>query len=418
MQSEQVIARVYERFPGGKLYEQALLVIWFLVIGLPLDIMTPFRYLFILYFLSFFLLESRNILTGVVKAWWLWPFQVVALLSVFWSPYAADAFRTSVLMILSTVVVTVVAARYTPQQIVRCVMIALACVAVYIMLQPIPVASGAGMGSKNYAAQFMLMGFILGSSVALNPKEAAPVRLFGALLLPVFSFIVVSANSTTSLLMLMASGVLVFGMRLFFVDSQKVRHLSALLVVLGLMLSMIVLYAIITFVDQQVIDDFLARFGKDSTFTGRTALWDEAGNQISMRPFLGVGLDGFWQYDVGSAQTLNINDHKPIGTRLTFHNVHLEVMVHLGIIGYAAFLLAVLSVLWFSFKNLITRHDMPTVAFCAVIAIGAITSFTESWLWSGFNVQSFLVFAAGAVYARGARRSHVGNMVFRDAVPA
>lgn len=418
MQSEQLIARVYERFPGGKLHEQALLVVWFLVIGLPLDGMTPFRYLFILYFLSFFLFDSRNVLTGVARAWWLWPFQIVALLSVFWSPYASEAFRTSLLMMLAVVVVTVVAARYTPQQIIRCLMIALACVAAFIVTQPIPIEHGAGFGSKNYAAQFMLMGFILAASVALNPKEITPLRLLGVLLMPIFAFLVVSANSTTSLLMLIASAGLVFGMRLFFVDSRKIRHLSALLVVLGLVLTMVVLYATIAFVDQQVVDDFLARFGKDSTFTGRTALWNEASNQIGMRPYLGVGLEGFWQYDVGSAQTLNINDHKPIGTQLTFHNVHLEIMVHLGIIGYSAFLLAAIPVLWFSFKHLLTRHDMPSVAFCAVIAIGVVTSLTESWLWSGFNVQSFLVFVSGAIYARGTRRRHVGNMISRDAVPA
>lgn len=418
MPSEQVIARVYERFPGGKLYEQALLVIWFLVIGLPMDGLTPFRYMFILYFLSFFLFDTRNILTGVAKAWWLWPLQVIAFLSIFWSPYPSDAFRSSLLMIVSMIVVTVVASRYTPQQIVRCVLIALACVAAFISVQSIPISSGSGFGSKNYAAQFMLMGFILASTIALNPKEVTPLRWFSVPLMPIFAFMIVSANSTTSLLMLMASACLVVGMRLFFVDSQKVRHLSALLVVIALMLGMIVLYAVITLVDQQVVDDFLARFGKDTTFTGRTALWEEAGNQISMRPYLGVGLDGFWQYDVGSAQTLNINDHKPIGTRLTFHNVHLEMMVHLGIIGYSAFLLALVSAVWFSLKQLFSQRNMPAVAFCAVIAIGLVTSFTESWLGSGFNVQTFLVFVSGAMYARGQRRRYVGNMVSRDMVPA
>ena len=409
---------VSERFPGGKLYEQAILVIWFLVIGLPLEGLTPFRYLFILYFLSFFLFDTRNILTGLVKAWWLWPFQLIALLSVFWSPYASDAFRSSILMILSMVVVVVVAARFTPQQIVRCVMIALACVAAYIFAHPIDISSGAGLGSKNYAAQFMLMGFILASTLALNPREVSPLRLIGLALMPVFAFLVVSANSTTALFMLVASALLVLGMRLFFIDSQKVRNMSALLVVTGLMLAMMVLYAILAFVDQQVVDDFLARFGKDSTFTGRTALWDEASNQIGMRPYLGVGLGGFWHYDVGSAQTLNINDHKAIGTRLTFHNAHLEIMVHLGLIGYSAFLLSMLSVLWYSLKHLFTRHDMASVAFCAVIAIGIVTSFTESWLSTGFNVQAFLVFASGAIYARGARKRHVGNMVARDAALA
>ena len=151
--------------------------------------------------------------------------------------------------------------------------------------------------------------------------------------------------------MLIASAGIVFGMRVFFLDSRQIQHLSSLLVVIGLITAMIIIYALLIFVDQQVIDSFLGAFGKDSTFTGRTAMWEEAGNQIAMRPYLGVGLEGFWQYDVGSAQTLNINDHKAIGTKLTFHNVHLEVMVHLGIIGYAAFLLSLVAVVWLALSN-------------------------------------------------------------------
>lgn len=418
MQSEQFIARVYERFQGGRPYDQALLTIWFLVIGLPMDGMTPFRYLFILYFLSFFLFDTRNVLTGFAKAWWLWPFKIVAFLSIFWTPYAEEATRTAVLLILATIVTIVVASRFTPQQILRCVMIACSGVILYILSQSIPIDRGAGFGSKNYAAQFMLTGFIIASAVALNPKELMQMRLFGAVLMPIFAYLVYAANSTTSLLMLFASAGLVIGLRLFFIDSRAIRNLSSMLLVLGMMTALLLLYAVLVFVDQQVIDSFLAAFGKDSSFTGRTSLWEEAGRQIGMRPILGVGIDGFWQYDVGSAQTLNINDHKPIGTRLTFHNVHLEVMVHLGIVGYSLFLLSILFVIWLAAKQLITRPDMTAVGICVVIAVVMVTSFTESWLWSGFNIMAFLFFASGAAYARGERRRYVGNMVSRDPVPA
>ena len=418
MQSDQVIARVYERFPGGQIYQQVLLVIWFLVIGLPMGGLTPFRYLFIMYFLSFFLFDTRNTITGVISAWWLWPFQVVALLSVFWSPYASEALRSSALLILSSIVVVVVASRFTPQQIVRCLMIACSIVVVYIMAQAIPIERGAGFGSKNYAALFMLTGFILAAPVALNPQEVTPIRLFGWVMMPVFAYQVVAANSTTALFMLVLSATLIFGMRLFFIDSRSVRDLASVLLVLALMSGLVLLYGILIFVDQQVIDSFLGAFGKDSSFTGRTSLWEEARNQISMRPFLGVGLDGFWQYDVGSAQTLNENDHKPFGTKLTFHNVHLEIMVHLGLIGYGAFLLSMLTVIWFAFKQLINSPDMPAIAFCTMITVGLISSFMESSLWSGFNIQSFLFFVSGAAYARGARRRYVGNMVARDTAMA
>lgn len=418
MQSEQVVARVFERFPGGRLYDQALLVIWLLVIGLPMGGLTPFRYLFILYFLSFFFFDTRNVVTGVARAWWLWPFTVIALLSVFWSPYAGDAIRSAVLMILSSIVIVVVASRFTPQQIVRCMLFACAVILLYILAQAAPISRGAGFGSKNYAALFMLTGFVVAAASALNPQELKHIRLFGLATMPAFAYMVVSAESTTALLMLMAGAGIVFGLRVLFLDSRQVQHLSSLLVVTGLMTAMLIVYVVLIFVDQHVIDSFLGMFGKDSTFTGRTNLWEEAINQISMRPYLGVGLDGFWQYDVGSAQTLNINDHKPLGTQLTFHNVHLEVMVHLGIIGYSAFLLAMASVIWLALKQLFMRADMSVIAFCAIIAISLISSMVESSLWVGFNFQAFLFFTAGAVYARGERRRHVGNMVAREPAPA
>lgn len=418
MQSDKYIARVYERFVGGNIYEQALLVSWILVIGLPMGGLTLFRYLFIMYFLSFFLIDTRNILIGTVKSWWLWPFRIVALLSVFWSPYASEALRSSMLLMMSAIVITVVASRFTPQQIIRCVMIACSIIVLYIFMQSVPIERGAGWGSKNYAALFMLTGFVLAAGVALNPNERQNLRWLGALMMPVFAYQVVAANSTTALFMLAASASMVLGMRIFFLDTQRVRHLSSLLVVLGLMAAMIFLYAIIIFVDQDVVDAFLGRFGKDTTFTGRTALWEEAGNQIAMHPYLGVGLEGFWQYDVGSAQTLNENDHKPYGTQLTFHNVHLEVMVHLGLIGYAAFFIGVISSVWLTLKQLLTRHDMPAVAFSTMIAVSLVMSMVESSLWSAFNVQAFLFFVSGAVFARGERRRYVGNLVAGDPVPA
>ncbi len=411
MSVDQIVARVYQPFGGGKTYEQALLVTWFLVIGLPIAGMTPFRYLFILYFLSFFLFETRNILTGVATSWWLIPFQCVAFLSYFWSPYASEALREGILLILSTVVIIVVASRFTPDQIIRCMLISSAVVLVYIIAQPIPIVHGASFGSKNYAALFMLTGFILSLSTSLNPKELKLIRLFGLVIAPVFAYLVVAAQSTTALFMLAISGALIIGMRMFFLDAREVRNLSALLLVMGLFLIVGVIYAALIFVDQQLIDSFLGAFGKDSSFTGRTALWEEAENQISQRPYLGVGLEGFWQYDVGSAQTLNENDHKPLGTRLTFHNVHLEVLVHLGVIGYSLFVMSILAVIWFTAKRLFTRADMPAIAFSTGIVISLISSFVESSLWSGFNIQAFLFFVSGAVYARGDRRRYIGNMV-------
>ncbi len=411
MSAKQIVARVYEPFAGGKVHDQVLLGIWFFVIGMPLQGLGPLRYLFILYFFSYFLFDTRNLINGIAKAWWLIPFQAVAFLSMFWSPYASDAMRSSLLMILSTTIIIIVAARFTPQQILRCMMISCSAVMFYVVAQAVPISQGGIFGSKNYAALFLLVGFILSFSSALNPDEFKWVRGFALLMTPIFALLVVSANSTTALFMLMISVASISVMRLFFIDARRVRNLSSVMLVLGIATILIAFYAALVFVDQRALDSFLGAFGKDTTFTGRSGLWGEALNQISMRPYLGVGLEGFWQYDVGSAQTLNENDHKSFGTKLTFHNVHLEVMVHLGIVGYSAFVLSMLAVIWLTVRRLLAQADMAVIAFVAAIIVGLISSMVESSLYAGFNIQSFLFFVGGAVYARGNRRRYIGNLV-------
>ena len=414
MSAKQVVARVYEPFAGGKIHDQAILGIWFFVIGMPLQGLGPIRYLFVLYFLMFFLFDTRNLVNGIARAWWLVPFQAIAFLSFFWSPYASDAMRSSVIMILSAIIIVIVAARFTPQQILRCTMISCWAVMFYVVSQAVPISQGGVFGSKNYAALFLLIGFILSFAAALNPDEFKWVRGLALLMAPVFAWLVVSANSTTALLMMMISATAVVVMRLFFIDARRVRNLFSLMLVFGFAAILLAIYVVLVFVDQQVLNSFLGAFGKDTTFTGRADLWSEAMNQISMRPYLGVGLEGFWQYDVGAAQTLNENDYKAFGTKLTFHNVHLEVLVHLGVVGYVCFILSILGVIWFTVQNLLKHGDMAAITFVAAILVGLISSFVESSLTSGFNVQSSLFFVAGAVYARGDRRKFLGSLVATD----
>ena len=411
MQNEGTIARVYSSRAGGTLFEQSLFVIWFLVIGLPIDAITPLRYLFILYFFSFFLLDSRNVFSSLARSWWLLPFAMVALLSFYWSPYASAALRSAVLMCISSLIIIISAARFTPRQIIRCVFISSIVLGLYIAVYPVPITDGGPWGSKNFAALHMLTAFIVSFVTALDRGETKQLRMLGALFTPFFAFLVISAQSTTALFMLFASFMMIGGLRVFFLDVRAVRNLFGFLLVFAFALGLAIIYAMLVFVDQQVIDTFLGAFGKDSSFTGRTSLWDEAENQISMRPWLGVGLEGFWQYDVGAAQTLNENDHKAFGTNLTFHNVHLEVMVHTGYVGYSMFFLAIFAVIIFNLKRLFSKPDMQVIGFCTVIVIGLISSFVESSLWAPFNIQAFLFFVGGAAYAQRPSRKLIGHLV-------
>jgi len=64
----------------------------------------------------------------------------------------------------------------------------------------------------------------------------------------------------------------------------------------------------------------------DSTFTGRTLIWDFAQFEIERRPFLGWGYQGFWLVgaDAPSHETQRIREH------IEFTFPHVEVEFHDG----------------------------------------------------------------------------------------
>ncbi len=89
-------------------------------------------------------------------------------------------------------------------------------------------------------------------------------------------------------------------------------------------------------------DQFVALFGKNLTFSGRTRIWSGVIDIIQNNLWLGHGYSGFW-YD--NAHKI---PHWPVG--LMSHNGYLEVMVYFGIIGLFLFILLLGKALYLSGK--------------------------------------------------------------------
>ena len=120
---------------------------------------------------------------------------------------------------------------------------------------------------------------------------------------------------------------------------------------------------------------------------------------------MGVGLEGFWQYDVGAAQTINENDFKPFGTKLTFHNTYWEVRVHLGYIGLSLLLL-ILG--WCFYRAVMNWLKAPTMDHSVLLIPSIIiltSTFTESYVWGTFNtLVNLFYFAAVTTLGASERR--------------
>jgi exopolysaccharide production protein ExoQ len=165
---------------------------------------------------------------------------------------------------------------------------------------------------------------------------------------------------------------------------------------------------ILSIPNNTMVDDFLALVGKDSSLTGRTAIWDAAERVSADHPWFGVGIEGFWNPLNGMAQTLNENDSKPFGTKLSFHSAFWEVRVHLGFVGLAFF---VLSIAWAGLRTvgLWLRDGSVTNSILLVMfAVIFISAFTESYAAGTSSMMVYFLFFGGLAAFRIGERKFVG----------
>ena len=106
------------------------------------------------------------------------------------------------------------------------------------------------------------------------------------------------------------------------------------LAVLGL-----ILLAVLGMAASQFSGSVLDLLGKDSTLTGRAAIWQGARHSISKRPLLGYGYDAFWQGLRGESLSIiaTVNWLVPHA-----HNGYLEALLGLGAAGMGLLALCVL----------------------------------------------------------------------------
>tara|TARA_R110001606_G_scaffold388926_1_gene554592 strand:+ start:3068 stop:4360 length:1293 start_codon:yes stop_codon:yes gene_type:complete len=406
-------ANLYRTGRKAPVWEQALVTVWFFVTYLPLDGVTPIRYLLVLYFLGITAMYYRDVAPVILKSWPLFLLPIFGLLSFMWSDYPSDAIRAGVLLLLTPLTIVVVGARLNTRQALRCLMFAGMITTIFAIPTFSTFSQGGpyGNGAKNLFAIQMLFAMLLSLATALNPKEFLWVRLLALPFVPVCFVFQYMAHSATSLVFAVVGIIGLLGVRYFWMGLGQIRYLRTSLLMASVGIALTGAIVFLNMPENTMMDDFLGLLGKDGTFSGRSAIWRQAELLSHEHPIAGVGLEGFWQYDVGAAQTINENDFKPFGTKLTFHNSFWEVRVHLGYIGYALFLL-ILG--WCLYRTVLAWFRAPTMDSSALLITAVIiftSTFTESYLWGTFNTLVNL-FYFGAITTLGA-----GERKFEGRVP-
>jgi len=155
-----------------------------------------------------------------------------------------------------------------------------------------------------------------------------------------------------------------------------------------------VFLVIIVFRLQETFSGIISALGKDSTFTGRTLLWDRAFDSIKRYPFFGVG----------DNPDINIDIFTYGRQKLAYaHNEILDVLVRSGIIGLLLYLFVVVRSVSF---NKQVRNDKVWLAFMAAFWLMMFESYS--------NYTYYYLYYVLLIYPRFGKAEKPSGMIPAD----
>jgi len=314
-----------------------------------------------------------------IESWVILVVPIMTLISTYWSAAQMHTFSVSIQFVYTTIIAIWMGAAYSPYKIFLGL-----CIAAGIGV----IASGVNAYVQIIDAYSSYDGFFIGiyshknvlgriivllsiSLFLLGIKSKRPVVfiLLGSLV--VLLYIPLSfAESATSLLMYLV----VFSMPVIWVIANTKESIR-LIVVLGSVGMALFAFAILLVVDIDLVDQLLGKLGKDSTLTGRTFIWSVGWQMFEWKPILGVGFDAFWH--AGTFDDVR-RIYLAYGEKINgFHNAFIEVLVSLGLVGEAAFVITLLVVLFKVSSWFFLSRSIESLSALFVISIILLTSFLE-----------------------------------------
>ncbi|BBD40304.1 exopolysaccharide biosynthesis protein [Aminobacter sp. Y103A] len=341
------------------------------------------------------LVDYRFTLGRLARSPQLLAFAFLACLSYFWSD-APDVTLRAALQYLTHVVCAVIAARVIDARTLCIGAIAgIAVILGYSMLQGGYVYDAldgsysfvGAFGSKNQLGFYASLGVLLGCYFALFLTRSRIARLLALGVVALSAASLVLSQSATSMLATpaaIAMVVAIAGLEAFSPIHRRIFFAA------GLALAGTAVLAALNF---GAADMVLGAFGKDSTLTGRTYLWQQGIDAAANTPLLGVGYAAYWVQGFSEAERLWNEFYIPARTGFHFHNTYIEALVETGYVGAVMIVLPLLAILRLCIARLLSDGDWTEALLqTGLLALLVIRSFFEVDILQPYVIGSFLLY--------------------------
>lgn len=346
--------------------------------------------------------DGRRVLTALATHPLLVILCLLPMLSTLWSIAPGDTARRSLALFVTTLFGILLGSRYRVIELLYILAIALAVVMglslvfalfpgrIGVMWYPEDVfGSWRGVFThKNELGMVCSLNLaVLAATWPLLRRHRFPVR--ADLLLTMF--LLLMTGSRTALIV-----AVIVGLALISISLVRSPRMPLPLSIVWLFVS--VSLGILLWLN---MDELLAIFGRDSTLTGRTELWDSVVASIAESALVGYGYQAFWIDQQGPA----LRVWQAVGWMPpNAHSGYLELCLSLGAVGATIFAASVISSIGRSLAR-VRRGDRASVIWSITfLAIFLVMNLSESHILEQNDIVWILYVATAVSLARPDQR--------------
>lgn len=317
----------------------------------------------------------------LAKDYFLGALLIVSVISFLWSETPVLTLRSSLVVIVFTLVGIHFGRKFNLQQQERLIRINTILIILLSILFSLFIPS-IGMANKGWRGVFPVANW-LGSFAAFSASlwlfrsiNIEKDRILSLCMFLISSVTVIKANSSTGIIALFTLSILVLSLSFL----KKFNIYWSTVILLGYVC--ISIYSLTWIQDN--LDVVLGWVGKDATFNGRTSIWTQIFERIHERPLLGYGYGGFWQpwrNEDNPANGIFLGRNVEISRS---HNGLVELILDLGYVGLSLFLAAFSNTIVRALKKLPASRQSFEEASFAIITLTFIfvTNFSQDILFS------------------------------------
>ena len=350
------------------------------------------------------LVDYRRVLGPYARYGWIFAFAVICFLSSFWSAAPSISLRASIQYLTHIVCALIAVQVLAPQTLSRGAMLGCAVVLKYSLLvgsyhyDPLDgtYCFVGAFSSKNQLGLYASLGVLFTFTTCFVFRARGIwLALSGSVGL-ISAYSLLASQSATSVITTAAIIGLGIGMQMIGQVSPRQRRL---LILAG---TIFAIGGIAFALQAGGMDAVLGIFGKDSTLTGRTYLWQQGIEAIGASPWVGVGYQGYWVPGFPDAERLWDDFFIASRSGFHFHNTYIETMVETGLIGTLFLVVVLLRTAAGHFRQLLVLDRSPGASLLFLLtALLIVRSFVEIDVMHPYHVGSFLLyFAAGRLTLR------------------